>query len=88
MGELYKTKGYLDEWISISSKESVEAEVLYKTKGYLDEWIEKRVRGIAVRDELTDEWQKRGMKEGVEYSILMAEISKATFDMMPGEYKE
>lgn len=61
---------------------------LYKAKGYSDAWIEKRMRGIAVRDELTDEWQKRGVKEGQEYSILTAEISKATFGMTPSEYKE
>lgn len=61
---------------------------LYKAKGYSDAWIEKRMRGIEVRETLTDEWQKRGIKEGREYSILTAEISKATFGMTPGEYKE
>jgi len=61
---------------------------LYRDKGYSDEWIEKRVRGIAIRDELTNEWQKRGVKEQVEYSILTAEISRATFGMTPSEYKE
>ncbi|MDD2850296.1 MAG: Bro-N domain-containing protein [Desulfuromonadaceae bacterium] len=61
---------------------------LYKAKGYSDEWIEKRVRGIAVRDELTNEWKKRGVKEHLEYAILTAEISRATFDMTPSEYKE
>lgn len=40
---------------------------LYKAKGYSDEWIEKRVRGIAIRDELTNEWKKRGVKEHLEY---------------------
>ena len=60
---------------------------LYKAKGYSDEWIEKRVRGIAVRDELTNEWKKRGVKEQREYSILTAEISRATFGMTPTEYK-
>jgi len=60
---------------------------IYRAKGYSDEWIEKRVRGIAVRDELTDEWGKRGVKEGVEYGILSADISKATFGMTPNEYK-
>lgn len=60
---------------------------IYKQKGYSDEWIEKRVRGIAVRDELTNEWKKRGVKEQREYSILTAEISKATFGMTPSEYK-
>ena len=61
---------------------------IYKAKGYSDEWIEKRVRGIAVRDELTNEWKKRGVKEGKEYSILTAEISKATFGLVPSEYKK
>ena len=60
---------------------------LYKAKGYSNDWIEKRVRGIAIRDELTDEWSKRGVKTQKEYSILTAEISKATFDMTPSEYK-
>ena len=61
---------------------------IYKAKGYSDEWIEKRMRGIAVRDELTDEWQKRGVKKGTEYSILTAEISKATFGIIPSNYKK
>ena len=60
---------------------------LYKAKGYSDEWIEKRVRGIAIRDELTGEWQKRGVKQHLEYAILTAEISRATFGMTPSEYK-
>ena len=61
---------------------------LFKFKGYSDEWIEKRVRGIAIRDELTDEWGKRGVKTNKEYSILTAEIAKATFGMTPSEYRE
>lgn len=61
---------------------------LYKAKGYSDDWIEKRMRGIAIREELTDEWKNRGAKERVEYAILTAEISNATFGMTPGEYKE
>lgn len=61
---------------------------IYKAKGYSDDWIEKRVRGIAIRDELTDEWKKRGFLEEREYAILTAEISKATFGMTPSEYKE
>lgn len=59
---------------------------IYKAKGYSDAWIEKRMRGIAIRDELTDEWKKRGVGEDREYSILTAEISKATFGMTPSEY--
>ena len=61
---------------------------IYKAKGYSDAWIEKRVRGIAVRDELTDEWQKRGVLSEREYAILTSEISKATFGMTPSEYKD
>ena len=61
---------------------------IYKAKGYSDDWIEKRVRGIAIRDELTDEWSKRGVKTQKEFSILTAEISKATFGMTPSEYKQ
>lgn len=60
---------------------------IYKAKGYSDEWIEKRIRGILVRDELTNEWKNRGVKVGKEYSILTAEISKATFGIIPSEYK-
>lgn len=60
----------------------------YKAKGYSDEWIEKRIRGILVRDELTNEWKQRGVKEGKEYAILTAEISKATFGIIPSDYKK
>ena len=60
----------------------------YKAKGYSDEWIEKRIRGIVVRDELTSQWKQRGVKEGKEYSILTAEISKATFGIVPSDYKK
>ncbi len=61
---------------------------LYRAKGYSEAWIEKRVRGIAVRDELTEEWKKRGVGESREYAILTAEISQATFGMTPAEYKQ
>ena len=61
---------------------------LYKAKGYSADWIEKRVRGIVVRDELTDEWKKRGLLEERAYAILTSEISKATFGMTPSEYKQ
>ncbi len=61
--------------------------ILYKLKGYPDDWIEKRMRGIAIREELTDEWQKRGAEEQRDYEILTAEISKATFGVTPCEYK-
>ena len=62
--------------------------MLYKLKGYPENWIEKRMRGIAIREELTDEWQKRDIKEQKEYEILTAEISKATFGVTPSEYKK
>ena len=61
---------------------------LYKAKGYPDDWIEKRVRSIAIRDELTDEWKDRGVKEQKNYAILTAEISKAAFGITPSEYKK
>lgn len=61
---------------------------LYEKKGYPKEWIDKRLRGIAIRQNLTDEWKKRGITEEQDYAILTAEISKATFGMTPSEYKE
>lgn len=61
---------------------------VYKAKGYSDEWIEKRVRGIAIRQELTDEWKKRDVEEDKEYAILTNEISKATFGKTVDEYKK
>ena len=62
--------------------------ILYKLKGYPEDWIEKRMRGIAIREELTDEWQKRGAQEQKDYEILTAEISRATFGITPSEYKK
>jgi len=62
--------------------------MLYKLKGYSDNWIEKRMRGIAIREELTDEWQNRGAEEKKDYEILTAEISKATFGITPSQYKK
>jgi DNA-damage-inducible protein D len=61
---------------------------IYKAKGYPSVWIEKRMRGIAIREELTDEWRKREAKGEREYAILTAEISKATFGMTPSKYKK
>lgn len=60
---------------------------LYRAKGYSEAWIEKRMRGIAVRAELTDEWKKRNVNSEPEYAILTAEISKAAFGLTPSEYK-
>ncbi len=63
------------------------ARELYKAKGYPDDWIERRMRSIAIREELTDEWQQHGVREQKEYSILTAEIAKATFGITPSEHK-
>jgi len=62
--------------------------MLYKAKGYSDAWIEKRMRGIAVREELTDEWKNRDVKQEAEYAILTAEIAKAAFGVTPSEHKD
>lgn len=61
---------------------------IYRAKGYSDDWIEKRMRGIAIRAELTDEWKKRQVGQEREYAILTAEISKATFGLTPSEYND
>ncbi len=61
---------------------------LYKLKGYPDDWVEKRMRSIAIREELTEEWKNHGIKERIEYSILTAEISKATFGLTPSQHKQ
>ncbi|WP_051555270.1 BRO-N domain-containing protein [Legionella fairfieldensis] len=61
---------------------------LYEQKGYPKEWIDKRLRGIAIRQNLTDEWQDRGLTHQKDYAILTAEIAKATFGMTPSEHKQ
>jgi prophage antirepressor-like protein len=61
---------------------------IYKAKRYPDDWIEKRMRGIAIREQLTNEWEKRGVKEEKEYAILTTEISDATFGLKPSEHKK
>ena len=78
-----------DRIAEIENPELAQARIraTYQAKGYSDAWIEKRIRGIQARDELTNEWKNRGVKEGKEYSILTAEISKATFGIIPSEYK-
>ena len=63
------------------------AREIYQQKGYPADWIEKRIRSIAIRDELTDEWRTRGVQEHTEFAILTAEISKATFGVTPSQYK-
>ncbi len=60
----------------------------YKALGYDDKWIDTRLKSIQVRSQLTDEWKDRDVKEGLEYSILTAEISQATFGLKPSEYKK
>jgi prophage antirepressor-like protein len=62
--------------------------VLYEKKGYPKDWIDKRLRGIAIRQNLTDEWKRRGITSESDFAILTAEISKATFGMTPSEYKD
>lgn len=62
--------------------------VLYEKKGYPKDWIDKRLRGMAIRQNLTDEWKRSGITEERDYAILTAEISKATFGMTPSEYKD
>ena len=61
---------------------------IYEKKGYSKDWIDKRLRGIAIRQNLTDEWKDRGLTHEKDYAILTAEISKATFGMTPSEYRE
>ena len=61
---------------------------IYQAKGYTEEWIKQRLQTIDTRKKLTDEWKKRGVKEGQEYSILTAVIAKGTFGMSPSEHKQ
>ena len=60
---------------------------LYKAKGYPDDWIEKRMRGIFIREELTDQWQERGIEKPREYAILTAEISQAASALLPANIR-
>ena len=60
---------------------------LYEKKGYPKDWIDKRLRGIAIRQNLTDEWKERGIKSEPDFAILTSEISKATFGLTPSKYK-
>lgn len=60
---------------------------LYEKKGYPKDWIDKRLRGIAIRQNLTDEWKDRGIASERDFAILTSEISKATFGLTPNEYK-
>jgi hypothetical protein len=86
-------------WLAKIGKERIEeiedperamlrAQKIYEMKGYPEEWIAKRMRGIAVRNTLTDEWDKRGIKNKIEYAILTNEIMQGTFDMKVDDYKK
>ena len=82
---------YLDDAGSAEQNDHLAQErmkLLYEQKGYPKEWIDKRLRGIAIRQELTDEWRERNITKQNDYAILTAEISKATFGMTPGQYKK
>ena len=59
----------------------------YRKKGYSDEWINQRLKSIDIRNELTDEWNRGGIKEGLEYAILTDEITKAWSGMTTKQYK-
>jgi prophage antirepressor-like protein len=76
------------EEIDNPEKATQRSRELYKAKGYSDDWIEKRMRSIAIPEELTEEWSQHGVGKNIEYAILTAEISKATFGLTPSEYKE
>src|SRR3989338_6563706 len=87
------------QWLSMVGQERIEeindpelamfrAQKIYEQKGYPEEWIAKRMRGINVRNTLTDEWNKRGLNKGVEYAILTNEIMQGTFDMKVDDYKK
>lgn len=60
---------------------------IYEAKGYPKDWIDKRLRGMAIRQNLTDEWQQRGITEDRDFAILTAEIARATFGVSPAEHK-
>jgi hypothetical protein len=66
----------------------VRAKNIYDKKGYSQDWIAKRMRGINVRNSLTDEWKTRGAKGGLDFAILTNEIYQGTFDMTAKEIKD
>lgn len=85
-------------WLAKVGKERIEEienpelsmermQALYEKKGYPKEWIDKRMRGIAVRQDLTDEWKNRGASTSLEYAILTNEIMQGAFDLKVDEYK-
>ena len=87
------------QWLAQLGKERIDeiqnpelaqdrAKDYYELKGYPKDWIDKRLRGIAIRQELTDEWKDRGIYEQKDFAILTNQISKATFGKTVGEYKK
>lgn len=89
----------LKQWLAQVGKEKIEETEnpelgferlteLYRAKGHTEEWIKNRLQSITTRKQLTDEWQKRGVKDGQEYSILTATIAKGTFGVTPKEHKD
>jgi DNA-damage-inducible protein D len=89
----------LKQWLALVGKERLEEtenpelgferlKEIYQAKGYSNEWIETRLKSIGIRKELTDEWQKRGIKEGQEHGILTATIAKGTFGLTPSEHSK
>lgn len=88
----------LKQWMAQVSKERIDEvenpelgieriREIYRLKGYSTEWIDTRIKSIDIRKQLTNEWKKRGVQEGQEFSILTSEIAKATFGLTPSEYK-
>jgi len=67
---------------------ALRAKAIYRAKGYPEAWIEKRMRGIEVRETLTNEWKNRGAKENIEFAILTNEILKGAFDLTADDYKK
>ena len=89
----------LKRWLARVGKERIDEienpelamsrmQVLYEKKGYPKEWVDKRLRGIAVRQDLTDEWKDRGARNSLEFAILTNEIMHGAFDLKVGEYKQ
>ncbi len=88
--KLWLAKLGKDRLLEIEDPEraALRAREYYQVLGYSEEWIERRMQSIAIRTQLTDEWKNRGVNEGLEYAILTGEISKATFGLIPMEYKK
>jgi prophage antirepressor-like protein len=89
----------LKQWLAKVGRERIEEienpelsmermQALYEKKGYSKDWIDKRMRGIAVRQDLTDEWKNRGATTSKEYAILTNEIMQGAFDLKVDDYKQ